>query len=68
MEQKQQLIALLRYGAIGGNALFFLWILYNGINQGFQGTRIEVISYIGLMALLLLNAFLLFSGQRKAVA
>ena len=48
----------LRYVAIGGNIVFVLWILYNGINEGFKGTRLETLTYIGLVILLLLNVFL----------
>jgi hypothetical protein len=50
---------LLKWAAIIGNILFVLWILFNGINEGFQGTVIEKISYIGLMGLLTINSFLL---------
>lgn len=39
--------------------------LYNGINEGLPGTRVEIVSYISLMILLILNAFLIFSRQRK---
>ena len=56
---------LFRYIAITGNVIFVLWILYNGINEGFQGTPLEIVSYIGLMILLFLNAFLIYSRQRK---
>ena len=49
-----------------GNIIFILWILYNGINEGFQGTLPEKVSYISLMGLLALNSFLLFfkSGEK----
>jgi hypothetical protein len=50
---------ILRFVAISGNVLFLLWIVYNGINEGFKGTRVEVLSYIALMVLLLLNTILL---------
>jgi hypothetical protein len=56
----------LRYFAIAGRVFFALWILYNGVNEGFRGTRLEVVSYIGLIALLVLNALLLVRGQRRA--
>lgn len=61
--EKSPLIELFSWAAIAGNILFVLWILYNGINENFQGTVIEKISYISLMALLTINAFLLL---RKA--
>lgn len=56
---------LFRYIAVAGNIIFVLWILKNGINEGFQGTPLEIISYTGLMILLLLNAFLIYNRQRK---
>jgi hypothetical protein len=56
----------LRYVAIAGNMLFVLWILYNGMNEGFRGTRPEVISYIGLVLLLVFNSLLLIGRKRRA--
>jgi len=55
----------LRFIAITGNLIFVLWILSNGINEGFKGTPLEIVSYIGLMILLIFNAFLLYKRQRK---
>jgi hypothetical protein len=55
----------LRHVAIAGNMLFVLWILYNGMNEGFRGTRPEVISYIGLVLLLVLNSLLLIGRKGK---
>jgi len=49
--------------AIAGNIIFILWILYNGINEGFVGTLPEKVSYIGLMGLLAVNSILLRSGK-----
>jgi hypothetical protein len=54
---------LLRYAVIAGNILFVLWILYNGISEGFRGTRHEVLSYIGLIVLLVLNSLFLIGRQ-----
>ena len=51
---------LFKYAAIAGNVLFVLWILANGINESFTGTPIEVVSYIGLILLLMLNTVLLY--------
>jgi hypothetical protein len=56
----------LRYLAIAGNVAFVLWILRNGINEGFKATPVEIVSYVGLVILLLLNTFLLLERQRKA--
>jgi SNF family Na+-dependent transporter len=62
---KFSLTALLSLAAIAGNILFTLWILYNGINEGFQGTTIEKLSYVTLMGLLVVNAFLLIRNRRQ---
>lgn len=51
--------------AIAGNILFLLWILYNGISEGFPGTLIEKISFITLMGLLATNAFLLLVRTKR---
>lgn len=55
---------LLSIAAIAGNVLFVLWILFNGINEGFQGTRVEKVSYFTLMGLLAVNAFLLIRNRK----
>lgn len=57
--------ALLRYLALAGNALFILWILRNGINEGFNATLLEKISYVGLLLLLLLNIILIYPLARR---
>lgn len=62
---KSPFIEFLSFAAISGNILFVLWILYNGINESFQGTTIEKISYITLMGLLTTNAFLLIRRNKK---
>jgi hypothetical protein len=53
----------LRYAAIGGNALFVLWVLRNGINEGFRGTGPEIASSIGLTILLVLDSVLLYQDR-----
>jgi hypothetical protein len=66
MEKEQSpFIELISWAAVAGNILFVLWILYNGINESFQGTTIEKISYITLMGLLALNAVLLLRKTRR---
>jgi hypothetical protein len=65
MKQDSGIYNLLRYIAIAGNIIFVLWILLNGINEGFKGTFLEIISYVGLMILLLIIAILLYSHQSK---
>jgi hypothetical protein len=54
----------LKFFAAAGNIMFILWILYNGINENFQGTSLEKISYISLMLLLALNSILLLSRAK----
>lgn len=49
----------LRYAAIAGNVVYILWIVRNGINEGFRGRPVEVVSLVGLLVLLTLNAVLL---------
>ncbi len=60
---QKQLIVLLKVAAIIGNVIFIFWILYNGINEGFQGTVPEKISYTVLILLLAVNTFLLSSSK-----
>ncbi len=57
---KKYFYKLLRYAAIVGNSMYILWILRNGINEGFRGTLVQVVSDIGLVFLLLLNLLLLY--------
>jgi hypothetical protein len=53
----------LTYVAIGGDIIFILWVVRNGIDSGFRGTPPEVASFIGLVALLTLNAVLLYNKR-----
>jgi hypothetical protein len=63
--EKSSFTVLLSLAAIAGNILFAFWILYNGINEGFQGTTIEKISYISLIGLMTVNTFLLIRSRRQ---
>ena len=55
---------MLRYSAIAGNVLFVLWILYNGIDEGFQVTApSQMLLYVGMMIILSLNAALLSTAR-----
>ena len=51
----------LRYAAIAGDVVFVLWIVRNGIDEGFSATPVQAVSYVGLIVLLALNAVLLAS-------
>ncbi|MBL0340062.1 MAG: hypothetical protein IPP71_03580 [Bacteroidetes bacterium] len=64
-KESSPVIGVFTWLAIIGNSLFVLWILYNGINEGFQGTAIEKFSYIALMGLLAVNAMLLLRQRIK---
>jgi hypothetical protein len=55
------------YVAIAGNVVYVPWILRNGIEQGFRGTPVEVVSWIGLLVLLLLNATLLWRHHKSKI-
>ena len=55
-----------KYIAVAGNILFVLWILRNGIDEGFRGTLPEIISYIALVLLLGLNTALLLLNERAS--
>ena len=35
---------LLTYAAVAGNGLFILWMLYNGIDEGWQATPYQMLS------------------------
>lgn len=64
----QQLIFLLRYAAICGNVVFILWILFNGINEGFKATLVEKFRYLGMILLLAINSILLIVSRTKQTA
>jgi hypothetical protein len=51
--------AALKYGAIAGAIVVLLWIIYNGIDEGFKATPREMLGYIAVLILLALNAALL---------
>ena len=53
------LSTLLKYLAIAGNILFILWVTYNGVDEGFQGTLVQKASYLCLVLLLVLDTVLI---------
>jgi hypothetical protein len=55
----------LGYIAVLGNILFILWLLYNGIDEGFKATPYQLMSYIGLTLLLILNSYLVLRRDRR---
>lgn len=54
----------IRHFVIAGNAVFVLWIIRNGMEAGFRGRPVEVASWVGLIALLVLNAVLLWREDK----
>ncbi len=60
------LSTLLKYLAIFGNGLFILWMLYNGMDEGWRATPIQLANYIGLTVLLLLNSFLILRRDKHS--
>lgn len=60
-ESSTMLFGALRYLAAFGNAIFFLWFLYNGVDSGFAGTRIEIAGWIGMFVLLAVSVVALLT-------
>ncbi len=58
-KQESPSIVLLSWAAVAGNILFILWVSFNAINKGFQGTLPEKVSYVSLIGLLTTNVFLM---------
>ncbi len=56
------IVSTLKALAVAGNVLFILWMAYNGIDEAghVTPTPYQVMSYIGLTALLVLNSVLLW--------
>ena len=49
-----------RYITIAGNSIYILWMLYNGIDEGFNAGIVPLVAIIGLTCLLALNIILLW--------
>ena len=57
---KSVLVKLLRYNALALDALYVLWLLYNGIDEGFKNIlSVQGVASLGMIVLLILNIFLL---------
>jgi hypothetical protein len=55
----------LKYFALAGDCVYVLWILYNGIDEGFRNIlSVQALAAIGLVVLLMLNTFLLSPGRK----
>ena len=52
--------------AISGNILYFIWIVWNGIDEGSKGIGIvQAISLTGLLILLVINIFLVYNLSKN---
>ncbi|HVZ57497.1 MAG TPA: hypothetical protein VG870_12605 [Chitinophagaceae bacterium] len=67
------LAARLRPVALAGNLLYFLFVLHNGLEERFRGTRVEQVAGIGALFLFTLNLVLIsrrpawrFPGRRPS--
>ena len=49
--------------ALAGNSVFIVWVLYNGIDEGFRGTPAQIASWLLLTALLVLDSALIVSRR-----
>ena len=65
MDNNKNLLNYLKYIAIFGNIIYILWIIYNGIDEGFKAGSVQIVSFIGIILLLILNIFLLLSKPHK---
>ena len=62
---KTKLQDVIRKIVIIANLVFVLWILYNGINEGFKASLVEKFSYLALILLLVMNTFLLLRSKKN---
>ena len=58
-----ELIQLVRYAVICGNVFIILWMLFNGIHEGFKASAVEKFIYLSMFVLLAINSMLLFSNK-----
>ncbi len=60
MKTQSKMYNILKYVAIIGNVIYILWIIYNGIDEGFQYIgSVQTIALTGMIFLLILNVVLL---------
>jgi len=51
--------------ALFGNAIYFLWIVWNAIDEDGKVAPVEACSYVGLLLLLVLNFFLIYRANAR---
>jgi len=57
--KSERVFGFFKYLAVAGNVLFVLWILRNGLDEGFHATIVQAFSYTSLILLLALDTTLL---------
>ena len=62
----EKLFKILSFAAILGDLLLILWLLYNGIDEGFKSTLAQAVSGIGAITLLALNILLLLKKDHRS--
>ncbi len=66
MEKSSEIYNLLLYVAVIGNVAYILFLLYNGIDEGFKDIgSVQSIAPIGMIFLLILNIFLLLDIKKR---
>lgn len=53
------MLKLAKFIAISGNIFFILWTVYNGIDEGFKASPLQLVSFISLWIVLILNIILI---------
>lgn len=61
----KEITKIIIYFVIIANVCLMLWILYKGINVGFSGSWVEIISYVLLLILLGINSTLLIVKSKE---
>ncbi len=61
MKRNLQLLSQL---TVAGNIVFVLWLLSNGIDEGFKATPLQLVSYISLTILLAVNTYLILRKDK----
>ena len=64
----KELIQLVKYAVIGGNVFIVLWLVFNGIHEGFKASAVEKFIYLSMFVLLAINTIFLFSNKFRQTA
>jgi hypothetical protein len=61
MDNKSPTYKIIRSLVILGDILYFLWIFYNGIDDDFHASPMQLVSYVGILILLVVNAIIIYN-------